>query len=202
MARRVGSTAGDTRNRVLDAARALFVEQGYAGTSVRDISSRLGMTKGSLYYHFSSKEELLAALIDPLLEALDEFAVCAHASGAATAELLRTLVDRLDEHGPVLRSLWGDPSAVHQMIGRLRLPQRLAAVLEAMGATADPADRLRARCALGVINSGVLAPTEFAGPPDAGPAAASRRRLTDAEKRFVVDAALAVLTLPRPSAPG
>ena len=75
MARTVGSAADETRQRILDVAVDLFIEQGYAGTSVRDISERLGMTKGSLYYHFASKEDVLNALVTPLMEDLDRFTV-------------------------------------------------------------------------------------------------------------------------------
>ena len=46
MARTPGSVADDTRQRILEVAVDLFIEQGYAGTSVRDISERLCMTKG------------------------------------------------------------------------------------------------------------------------------------------------------------
>lgn len=44
---------------VLDAAAAVFAERGYHGASTGDISARLGMRQGSLYYYFRSKEEAL-----------------------------------------------------------------------------------------------------------------------------------------------
>ncbi len=40
----------------------LFTEQGYDGTSLREIAERLGVTKAALYYHFESKEDILMAL--------------------------------------------------------------------------------------------------------------------------------------------
>lgn len=46
------------REQILDAARALFIRQGFAKTSVDDISSSIGMTKSSLYYYFKNKEDL------------------------------------------------------------------------------------------------------------------------------------------------
>ena len=113
MARTAGSAADDTRQRILDIAVDLFIEQGYAGTSVRDISERLGMTKGSLYYHFASKEEVLNALVAPLLEDLDQFVVDAAAAGKIDRDRLERLVNLLDEHGVLLRSLMGDPSVLH-----------------------------------------------------------------------------------------
>jgi AcrR family transcriptional regulator len=45
---------------ILDAAARLFRAQGFQGTSVRDIVRAVGMLPGSLYYHFATKEDLLA----------------------------------------------------------------------------------------------------------------------------------------------
>ncbi len=51
-----------TRERILDIALALFVEQGYEKTSLRDIATRLGTTKAALYYHFERKQDILLEL--------------------------------------------------------------------------------------------------------------------------------------------
>jgi AcrR family transcriptional regulator len=58
----------DTRRRALEVALGTFGERGYAATSVRDIAERLGLTVPVLYYHFGSKDGLLAALVEPLVE--------------------------------------------------------------------------------------------------------------------------------------
>ena len=50
--------------RVLDAAAKLFRDRGYAATTIRDIARESGMRPGSLYYHYSSKEKLLEAVLD------------------------------------------------------------------------------------------------------------------------------------------
>lgn len=57
-----------TRERILGVAVELFSEQGYDGTSLREIADRMGFTKAALYYHFRSKEEILQAILAPLLE--------------------------------------------------------------------------------------------------------------------------------------
>jgi AcrR family transcriptional regulator len=196
----VGSVADDTRQRILDAAADLFIEQGFAGTSVRDISERLGMTKGSLYYHFASKEDVLNALVTPLIEDLDEFIADAGAAERPDAALVGRLVDMLDRHGVLLRSLMSDPSVLHHIAMRRSAPQRLGALERALAGAADPASVLRGRCALGVINSATLAPRFDTA---AHGASISRRqgvrtRLSAAEKRYVVAAALAVLGVPGP----
>lgn len=56
------------RSIVLGAARSCMAERGYHGTSIREIAARAGMTSAALYHHFSSKQAVLAALIDGALE--------------------------------------------------------------------------------------------------------------------------------------
>ena len=51
-----------TRERILDVALELFIEQGYDKTSLREIADQLGFTKAALYYHFASKDDILMAL--------------------------------------------------------------------------------------------------------------------------------------------
>src|ERR1700722_770740 len=53
---------GSTRERILDIALELFVDQGYDKTSLRDIAERLGTTKAALYYHFERKQDILLEL--------------------------------------------------------------------------------------------------------------------------------------------
>lgn len=52
-----------TRKVLLETAAHLFVEQGYAGTSVNDISDHSGRTSGAIYFHYSSKEKLALAVV-------------------------------------------------------------------------------------------------------------------------------------------
>lgn len=52
------------RQQLLDRAARLFRERGFHATSMRDIARAVGMLSGSIYYHFSSKEEMLAAVYD------------------------------------------------------------------------------------------------------------------------------------------
>jgi AcrR family transcriptional regulator len=57
-----------TRNAILDAAAQVFDERGFNGASLSEILSRAGVTKGALYFHFSSKEDLAKAITDEQLE--------------------------------------------------------------------------------------------------------------------------------------
>lgn len=53
-----------TRERAIDGAAAVFARLGYAAASISDISAETGVSKGSLYFHFSSKEEIARAVIE------------------------------------------------------------------------------------------------------------------------------------------
>ncbi|MER6265223.1 TetR family transcriptional regulator [Streptomyces sp. NPDC059688] len=53
-----------TRERVLTAAAEVFASQGYSRATLSSVADRIGMTKGALYGHFSSKRSLAGALID------------------------------------------------------------------------------------------------------------------------------------------
>lgn len=55
--------AEQRREQLLEAARKLFTEKGYRGTSTEEIAQKAGLTKGALYFHFKSKEEMLLALV-------------------------------------------------------------------------------------------------------------------------------------------
>ena len=60
-----GSTTGqDTKNRILGIARDLFARKGFTGTSIADIARELGTTTAALYYHFSSKADILGGKDD------------------------------------------------------------------------------------------------------------------------------------------
>ena len=58
------------RDEIIDAAIALFYEQGYAGTSMRDIAGAVGIRKPSLYHYFVGKQDLLLTILDIGLEKL------------------------------------------------------------------------------------------------------------------------------------
>jgi AcrR family transcriptional regulator len=56
--------ARDTRRQILDAGYTLFYRKGFARVGVDDIASLAGVTKRTLYYHFASKDDLLAAVLE------------------------------------------------------------------------------------------------------------------------------------------
>ena len=54
----------ETERKIIHAALELFVRNGYHGTSINDIMKKVGLSKGALYAHFTSKGELLLRIID------------------------------------------------------------------------------------------------------------------------------------------
>ena len=52
-----------TKRKIFETSMKLFAEKGYDGTSIEEITAEVGVAKGTLYYHFSSKEEIFNFLI-------------------------------------------------------------------------------------------------------------------------------------------
>lgn len=61
---RVVKEAEERRNEILDAADQLFGQKGFDGTSTNDILEKVGIARGTLYYHFKSKQDIMDALIE------------------------------------------------------------------------------------------------------------------------------------------
>lgn len=60
--------AGDTKERILETALALFAQSGYLGTSMSDIAAQLGITKAALYKHYAGKQEILDQIVARMRE--------------------------------------------------------------------------------------------------------------------------------------
>lgn len=86
---RVVKEAAERRNEILDVAERLFCTNGYDNTSTNDILAEIGIARGTLYYHFRNKEDILDGMIDRILDEIVRKA--------------RTIA--LDESRPVLERL-------------------------------------------------------------------------------------------------
>lgn len=78
---------------ILQAAEAVLMEKGYHATSMDEIAARVGVAKGTLYLHFPSKEELIAALFERELaafrNAVEQAATSAQSAHARLVQILR-----------------------------------------------------------------------------------------------------------------
>jgi len=62
-----------SRNKILEATGALFAEKGFDATTMQDIMARSGLSKGAIYHHFKSKEEIMQVLGDKMFFANNPF---------------------------------------------------------------------------------------------------------------------------------
>jgi len=53
-----------TKRKIFETSMKLFAEKGYEATSIEEITATVGVAKGTLYYHFSSKEEIFNFLVE------------------------------------------------------------------------------------------------------------------------------------------
>lgn len=110
------SPVGDVpsrRQELLDIAVEIFAENGYRGTTVRDIADRAGMLSGSLFYHFKTKHSIAEELIQPVFEKLVVGTREVMKNGAAPdkqiAELIRAyIVVSAGENRLTMRMLQND----------------------------------------------------------------------------------------------
>lgn len=80
------------RGRVLDSASRLFRQKGYERTTVRDIASAVGIQSGSIFHHFSSKEDILRAVMSEALLYFTEILRDAIAAAGNAEDELRACI--------------------------------------------------------------------------------------------------------------
>lgn len=89
------SRADGTRSEILRAAARLFRDRGYHAATVRDIASAAKMKAGSIYYHFASKDEILAEVLDLGIERIHHAvrdALAALPPQASTIDAIETAI--------------------------------------------------------------------------------------------------------------
>ncbi|RZI93264.1 MAG: TetR family transcriptional regulator, partial [Rubrivivax sp.] len=74
MVRRTKEDALATRDRLLDAAEHLFQAKGVSRTSLNDIATAAGTTRGAIYWHFKDKADLFNAMMERVTLPLEESA--------------------------------------------------------------------------------------------------------------------------------
>jgi AcrR family transcriptional regulator len=183
-----------TRQRVIDVAVRLFTRHGYAGTSLQMIADELGFTKAAIYYHFRTREQLLAAVVEPILAQLLAVVEAAEKKRTpnARAEHMLTGYAALAVRNRALVSVLGGDPSVHDALRARRdwddvINRQLALLAEVEPGPAGPVKAA-------VVFSGIAGAT--------GPASADLD--DDALHRHLVDAARRTLGLraPRRNASG
>jgi AcrR family transcriptional regulator len=82
----------DPRQEILRAAARLFQQQGYDGTSMNDVAAALKLSKGGLYHHFQSKDEILFNLMNHAMDITQERVINPVRGIGEPEERLRTLI--------------------------------------------------------------------------------------------------------------
>ena len=137
----------------MDVALDLFGQRGYDATSMRDIAGRLGLSPGAFYHHFPSKEALLVALCQPLVDGMTRFAEEAAKHPDLGVAMVEPYLDVLLEHRSLLQLVRSDAAVYRQEdIGP---PLRAAAdtITSALEA-ATGADTIVVNCAMGALHGG------------------------------------------------
>src|ERR671910_1459502 len=123
-----------TRERILEAALALFADRGYEATTMRDVAREAGASLGLAYRYFASKEEFALALYMRLAEESEEWARDRLAGGTVAERFEAAMLAKLDQvsshRGPLaaLLSRALDPDSSISALG-----EGTAAVREKMG---------------------------------------------------------------------
>lgn len=92
----LSTTRGEqTRKTILQAAHDLFIEQGYHGTSMRQIASRVHLALGGLYNHFSSKEQVFEAVFQAFHPYHEVLPLIAAAKGENLEQLVQDALKRM-----------------------------------------------------------------------------------------------------------
>jgi AcrR family transcriptional regulator len=173
----------DTKARIVEVARALFSQRGIQQTSLRDIADELGITKPALYYHFDSREALVASILQPLLDEMEAFVAARESAGPTDAPtLLGDYFELLYENRELLTMLVRDLAMLGQLdLGTRMLDWRRRLIALMLGPTPSIAAQVRAVVAIGGMSDCTVS---FTGVP------------LDRIKATAVEAACAALGLP------
>ena len=87
-----------TRTALIEAARSLFAERGYAGVGTEEIVRAAGVTRGALYHHFHGKRDLLRAVYEELESEIAREVAEAATPGASIVETLEAGADLFLDH--------------------------------------------------------------------------------------------------------
>lgn len=171
-----------SRRQVLEAAVRALAESGYANTSVSDIARAAGMSKGAVHYHFESKDDLIARVLEHCARATTERVRVAWDGPQHPAEKIRSVVAEMREmrkqevpelrvladlsaqglHDPRLRTLLGRIFATN----RKQMVDYLTASITSMGVRSKVPVHIVPRLLMGTLDG--LAMHDFFDPPEPG----------------------------------
>ena len=164
----------DTRARVQQVALELFAEQGYDKTSLREIAERLGVTKAALYYHFKSKEDIVASLVADYFSQIDDLIAWGRAlprTPESRAQVLDRYYGIVAEGSGVFRMLQHNQASVNSLAHAKNRSELFRERMHALtGLLTEPdaplASQLRAAVALASVSFGCMFYADQADPAE------------------------------------
>lgn len=147
------SHKGQTRRQqILDKALEVFIDDGYAGFSVRRVARESGISIGNLHYYFPSKEALLAEMLDSVIEQYADQFEALRVAGRTARERFTGLISFLihdlgsDRTATLFPEVWAlsnhDPAAAELMERMYAWERtRIGDALDDLAPTLDPACR-------------------------------------------------------------
>lgn len=148
MARRTKAEALQTRHKLLDAAETVFLRQGVSRTSLADIATEAGATRGAIYWHFKDKTDLFDAMMERVTLPLEEVLQAASSSAAQSngedslqrmCQLMRAALHKT-VHDPQTRRVFEIATHKVEYTPELQaLAQRRLAVFQGMVAVTERA---------------------------------------------------------------
>ena len=131
-----------SRDKILDAAEALFAKRGYAGVGLSELAEVVGLGKSSLFHHFENKAQLYAAVAARILRRIEERLMRSLARGgdplARLERWLDELVDLLADNPTyarlLLRSLFEDDELPGDTPEELAAQRAIGGMMSSVGA--------------------------------------------------------------------
>lgn len=143
-----------TKQDILESARDLFAKHGYDGTSIRQLTSSLGITPAALYYHFSSKHEVLEGIMAGFTEGGERLLEGLRSLGRGPDTIrpaLEGYYDLLASDVKVFRLVFNDAAIQQGPIGQRIRVQAREFFGHLVGTEPSVEDRIRAAAAVGTI---------------------------------------------------
>jgi len=145
----------DTRKRIHDVALAVFSERGWDGATMREIAERLQITRPALYYHYRSKEDILASIHRDLARSVDgilDWARAQPASAATRAEILYRLASLMaGPWGTFIDFAQASEAAMRDLKATEDFAERMDSLADLLKPSDTVAGRMRARLALDAL---------------------------------------------------
>ncbi|SEO77881.1 TetR/AcrR family transcriptional regulator [Actinacidiphila rubida] len=161
---------GDTRRRIQEVALALFAEQGYEKTSLREIAERLDVTKAALYYHFKTKEDILSSIAEDLAQPIRDLLAWAEGQPRTLAtkqEVLRRYSDILWHSADLFRFIQENQASVRELTIGETFKTSTAALGDLMKDPGAPlAAQVRSVTALFSMHAGMFVMRNVEGDPE------------------------------------